>query len=151
MKKAILSGLLLLVFGVSGLFSQTRTWGQDYQAALDKAKKTNTPILMNFSGSDWCKWCKKLDAEVFSQDAFKQYAGKNLVLLLIDKPAQKPQSVATVKQNDALMAKYQIQGFPTVLILSPAGELIARTGYQFGGAEKYVEHLKGLISNGEKS
>jgi protein disulfide-isomerase len=147
MKKFILSGLLLLVFSASGLLAQTNTWGQDYQAALTVAKKTNKPILMNFSGSDWCKWCKKLDAEVFSQDAFKEYAAKNLVLLLIDSPVQKPMDMATVKQNKGLITKYQIQGFPTILILSPAGEVIAMTGYQYGGVEKYVEHLKSLIAN----
>jgi thioredoxin-related protein len=143
MKKFMLLSFAMLAFGAAGLFAQTSAWGEDYKSALAEAKKTDKHILMNFSGSDWCKWCKKLDAEVFRQDAFKKYA-------LIDTPSQKPMAEAVVKQNDALKEKYRIEGFPTVLLLNPAGEVIATTGYQFGGAEKYVEHLKELIANSKK-
>ncbi len=50
-------------------------------------------------------------------------------------------------QNQALAQKYGVRGFPTIILLSPEGELIARTGYRPGGAEAYVAHLKEALSD----
>jgi len=144
-------GLLVILLAATSLMSQTSTWDQDYEAALKQANKEGKYLLLNFSGSDWCVWCKRLDGEVFSQDAFKDWADDNLVLLLVDSPRAKKQDPAVVQQNRALMRKYAVRGFPTVLLLNPKGELAAQTGYQYGGAEKYVEHLQELIAKDKKS
>ena len=40
-----------------------------------------------------------------------------------------------------LRDKYEIGGFPTVLMLDAAGKVIARTGYREGGPEKYLAQL----------
>ena len=148
-----LNGLAMLVIllASASLFAQTSTWDQNYEAALKQANQEGKYLLMNFSGSDWCVWCKRLDAEVFSQDAFKDWAEDNLVLLLVDSPRAKKQDQKVVQQNNVLKKKYAIRGFPTVLLLNPEGELAAQTGYQYGGAEKYVEHLKELIAKDKKS
>ena len=122
-------------------------WMTDFEAAKAKAKSENKPMLLDFTGSDWCGWCIKLDEEVFTKDAFKAYAGDSLVLVELDFPRNKAQSDAVKAQNKALAEKYQIRGFPTILILSPDGEMVAKTGYQSGGPDSYVEHLKGLISD----
>ncbi len=121
-------------------------WLTDFEQAKKIAAEKKLPILMDFSGSDWCGWCIKLDKEVFSQKAFKDYAKDNLVLFVADFPRAKKQSADVKAQNQALAQKYSIRGFPTVLILDSNGELIAQTGYQRGGAEKYVEYLKNVIS-----
>lgn len=122
------------------------SWMTDFDAAKAKAKAENKPMLVDFTGSDWCGWCIKLDKEVFSKAAFKNYAEKNLILVEIDFPRKKEQSPETKAQNEALAEKYGIRGFPTILILDPGGEVIERTGYRRGGAEKYVEHLKGILA-----
>ena len=57
---------------------------QDYEAALKLAKDKELPILINFTGSDWCGWCKLMDKNVFAQDVWKEYAAKNVVLVTID-------------------------------------------------------------------
>lgn len=139
----MLTGLLLIASVAAS--AQTSTWGQDYSAALAEAKKSGKPVLVNFSGSDWCKWCVALDKEVFSKEVFKDYAEDNLVLVLIDTPAKKELKSAVAKQNDELKKKFAIRGFPTVLLVDSEGKVLAQTGYQYGGAEKYVEHLKGLV------
>ena len=136
---------VILLFSAVGANAQTSTWDSDYKAALTEAKKSGNPILVNFSGSDWCKWCIKLDQEVFSKKAFKKYADENLVLLLVDTPARKKLPADVAKQNDTLKSKFKIRGFPTVLLIDGDGNVINQTGYQYGGPEKYVEHLKGLI------
>lgn len=121
-------------------------WLTSFDEAKAQAAKLNVPILADFSGSDWCGWCIKLDKEVFSQAPFKSFATKNLVLLMVDFPRRKPQGAAVKKQNDELAREFNIEGFPTVLLLDAKGKELARTGYQPGGAEAYVKHLQELIS-----
>jgi protein disulfide-isomerase len=87
-----------------------------------------------------------LDSEVFSQPEFKEYASKNLVLLLLDFPRRKPQSQSVTRQNESLAREFSVEGFPTVLILDAQGKELARTGYRSGGAAEYVKHLKSLIT-----
>lgn len=120
-------------------------WLTDFEAAKREAAERNVPILADFSGSDWCGWCIKLDSEVFGKEEFTKYASKNLVLFVADFPAQKPQPEALKEQNKKLAAKYEVKGFPTVLVLDAKGEVMARTGYRRGGAEQYVEHLKEVL------
>ena len=120
-------------------------WLTDFEAAKAEAAKRGLPILADFSGSDWCSWCVKLDKEVLSTDAFKAYAKENFVLFLADFPQAKPQPSATRKQNEALAKRYGVRGFPTVLLLEADGKELARTGYQRGGAAGYIKHLKALI------
>lgn len=120
-------------------------WDEDYDKALERAAKEGKYVLVDFSGSDWCGWCIKLDQEVFSKQAFKDYAKENLVLVLLDFPRQKSQSKSVQERNQALMRKYGVRGFPTVLVLNPKGEVAGRTGYKPGGPEAYVKHLKEII------
>ncbi len=124
-------------------------WEDDFAKAVERAASENKYVLVDFSGSDWCGWCIKLDEEVFSKPAFKNYAKENLVLVLLDFPRRKELPKKTREQNEALLKKYNVRGFPTVLILNPKGEEVARTGYKPGGAEAYVEHLKKLIADAQ--
>ena len=142
MKKLI---TLLAVFGLSLGALGAEGWMTDFEAAKKQAAEKNLPILADFAGSDWCGWCIKLDNEVFSKDAFKEYAKDNLVLFLADFPSRKPQPEEVKKQNEALKNKYGIRGFPTVLLLNADGTVINQTGYQSGGPEAYVEHIKELL------
>ena len=122
-------------------------WMTDFEAAKAKAKSEGKHILLDFSGSDWCGWCIKLDDEVFSRAAFKEYADDNLILVLADFPNDKSgQSAVLQNQNKKLAEAFGIRGFPSVFILSSAGNSIAKTGYQAGGPHAYVEHLKKLIA-----
>jgi len=121
------------------------TWGTDYKQALETAKKTGKSILIDFTGSDWCGWCMKLDKEVFSQQAFIDYSKGNLVLLKLDFPKKIAQTEAVKKQNNDLAQKFNIEGFPTIILLDKDGNYVDKTGYQQGGAESYVEHLKSLL------
>ncbi len=121
-------------------------WMTDFEAAKVKAKAENKPMLLDFTGSDWCGWCIKLDKEVFSEAAFKDYAAAELVLVELDFPRTKEQSAELKAQNEALAKQYGVRGFPTILVLSPDGTLIDKTGYQRGGPETYVEHIKGILA-----
>lgn len=121
-------------------------WLTDFEQAKQQAADKGVPILADFSGSDWCIWCKRLDSEVFSKDNFKKFADENLVLFLADFPQSKQLPPALEKQNRMLMQQYSIRGFPTVLLLDADGNVLATTGYQKGGASNYIEHLKDLLA-----
>jgi len=101
--------------------------------------------LIDFTGSDWCGWCIKLNKEVFSQDPFKAGVKDKFVLVELDYPKDKSKlSEDTQKQNEELGKKYQVQGYPTILLCDAEGKPFAATGYQPGGPEAYVKHLDEL-------
>ncbi|MFA5256803.1 MAG: thioredoxin family protein [Opitutales bacterium] len=120
---------------------QPLQWGTDYVAAVAKANAENKRILINFSGSDWCHWCKVMDEETLSRQAFKDYADQHLVLLLADTPRKKlPEDLA--RQNDALKRRFYIDGFPTFVVLDKNGsELDRRVGYVRGGPQSFIAFL----------
>lgn len=126
-------------------------WMTDFEKAKAVAKEKNVPILIDFSGSDWCGWCIKLDKEVFQKEAFKDYAKDNLVLVLADFPSDKSkQSDELQAQNDKLAKEFGVKGFPTVYLLSADGKPLAKTGYQAGGPEAYVTHVKKLVAEAKE-
>src|SRR3954466_2554744 len=77
-------------------------WLTDLPKAQAQAKKENKLVMLDFTGSDWCIWCKKLNAEVFSKPEFADYAKKNLVLVEVDFPNGKEQSAELKKANQEL-------------------------------------------------
>jgi len=120
-------------------------WNGNLEKAVEQAKKENKTVLVNFTGSDWCIWCKRLSAEVFQQKEFEEYAKKSLVLVMLDFPKNIEQTQETKEYNNKLAQKYGIQGFPTILLIDGQGKLVAQTGYQPGGAVKYIEHIKSYL------
>lgn len=120
-------------------------WITDYQQALELSKEHKKPILINFTGSDWCIWCKRLASEVFDKKEFTEYVKENFVLLKLDFPKNIAQSDEVKAKNEDLAKKFKITGFPTIVILDSSEKEIGRTGYQQGGAEKYIAHLQSFI------
>ncbi len=120
-------------------------WLTDFEAAKRQAGESKRPILANFSGSDWCGWCIRLDKEVFSQESWMAFAREHLVLFVADFPRGKELPATLKTQNDDLLKTYGVEGFPTVLLLDASGKVMARTGYRRGGADAYVRHVRDLL------
>ena len=104
-------------------------WLDDYHKAQEEAKASHKLLLLNFTGSDWCGWCIRLDQDVFSQSDFKDYASKNLVLLELDFPRPggsraQGQAAELKKQNLELARQYNVYGFPTLIVLDGNGQKI---------------------------
>jgi thioredoxin-related protein len=146
MKKFCWAVLWAALFALPSAALAGKGWLEDLDQGLQKAAKENKYVLVDFSGSDWCGWCIKLDEEVFSKTEFKDYAEKNLVLVLLDFPRRRELPREVRERNEQLLKKYGVRGFPTVLILNPKGEVIGRTGYRPGGPQAYIQHLEELIS-----
>ena len=119
-------------------------WQTNMDKAMLMAAKENKDILIDFTGSDWCGWCKKLDAEVFSTDMFKTEAPKQFVLVKLDFPQNIPQTNEEKEHNKAWAEKLAVRGYPTIVLTDSKGNQIARTGYRPGGEKAYMDHLKEL-------
>jgi cyclophilin family peptidyl-prolyl cis-trans isomerase/tetratricopeptide (TPR) repeat protein len=137
-KLALLSLAMCLLTPCAALASG-KQWMTNFEEAKKKAAVENKDLLVDFSGSDWCYWCKKLDEEVFSKKEFLDYARKHFVLVLVDNPRR-----GATPEARALMEKYQIRGLPTVMLMFADGRPYARTGYRRGGPTAYKEHLEKL-------
>ena len=119
-------------------------WITDMEAAKTQAAKEKKDLLLDFTGSDWCGWCIKLNEEVFSKDAFKTGIKDKFVPVEIDFPRKKELEPKLKEQNKALQEKMKIGGYPTIILCDATGRPYAKTGYQEGGAEKYVKSLDEL-------
>ena len=124
-------------------------WMTQFSEARAMAKNEGKPILMDFTGSNWCGWCVKLKKEVFTKPSFLGFANDNLILMTVDFPRGVHQEEWLVDQNNKLLDQYGVNSFPTIILTDYNGNLLGRTGYKSGGSENYVEQLKGLLSNSD--
>jgi thioredoxin-related protein len=140
---SIVCAALMALIGTS--LAGGEGWTSGFEAAKKQAAESKKDLLIDFTGSDWCGWCIKLNDEVFKHDAFKDGVKDNFVLVELDFPKDKTKVSDEVRaQNEKLSEKYGIEGFPTILLTDEKGRPYAKTGYQKGGPEKYVAHLNEL-------
>ena len=97
--------------------------------------------------SDWCRWCVRLEKEVFETEEFQAWSADHAILLKIDFPRKAPQSARVKLQNKRLAEQYadQIKGYPTILVLDPEGNVVARTGYVKGGPAAWLDELESQL------
>jgi len=142
MKTVKMMLILLCLISVESLFGAGKGWLTDFNTAKKEAAEKNLPIFIYFSGSDWCRYCIRLDAEVFSKKEFKKYIKDNFIPLMIDFPMKTKLAPELKKQNDELAEKYRVQGFPTVIILGKNEKILSVSNYIPGGVDVYIDFLK---------
>jgi len=143
--RLILFAAAACVFLTAPLARAESDWLNDYKKAQQEAKASNKFLLLDFTGSDWCGWCKKFDKEILSQSQFKDYARENLVLVELDFPRAKQQSPELRKQNQELAYQYQVQGFPTIVVLDGDGQKLWQyDGYFPDGPAAFIAQLEKL-------
>lgn len=121
------------------------TWLVSFAQAKRISEETGRPILVDFTGSDWCGWCIRLDEEVFSKPVFQTWAKDKVVLLKLDFPQSIQLSAALEQQNQRLLKLYNVSGFPTVLFLDAKGNPIGESGYRSEDPVEWVTHASGEI------
>lgn len=140
----------VMCFGALGLTSaraDEAPWKTSFAEAVAEASQQNKQILLNFTGSDWCPWCVKMDQEVLSQKQFSEFASKNFILVKLDFPRHKKLSPDEKAQNDQLAKKYGIQGFPTFVLVDSSGKEVRRQeGYLEGGPHEFLKWAEGHSS-----
>lgn len=155
MRALLLKSLTISLFASASAGAQTSpaasgpAWTSSLPAALAQAKASQRPVLAVFSGSDWCKPCMMLKQEVFDQPEFASYAQDKFVLARFDFPRNKKNRLdaSQTKLNEDAAAQLNKEGsFPAVVLLSPEGKILARTGYRPGGATAYDAYLTQLLA-----
>jgi thiol-disulfide isomerase/thioredoxin len=135
--------ILLALFVTALSLHASDIWLTNYDAALKQAAADKKPLLIEFTGSDWCPPCKALTANVFEKPAFEDFAKANVVLVKFDFPRRKEQEEALKTANQAMAKKYQVQGFPTIILVSSSGAEIARkVGYDGETPDRMIEWIK---------
>lgn len=126
-------------------------WLVSIDEAYEVSQKTGKPILANFTGSDWCGWCKKLTAAVFSKPEFIEWAEKNVVLLELDFPRRKTVPQAIQQQNAGLQQAFKVTGYPSVWVFhlnkdekkAYQIDALGRTGYR-PSAEEFIQDIENM-------
>lgn len=122
-------------------------WLTSLEEANALSVKTGKPIMANFTGSDWCGWCKKLRREVFDTPEFKKWAAENVILLELDYPRsfQVPNDIK--EQNQQMQQALSVRGYPTIwfftLTNNDKGQVninpLGNTGYVAGGPTAFIK------------
>ncbi len=143
MKKVFIT--LVLVLGSLAIQAQELKWETDINKAIKVSNSTKKPMLLFFTGSDWCGWCIRLQKEVLKTPEFATWASKNVVLVELDFPRATPQSDAIKVQNNGMQQTFQVQGFPTVWFATatikagkPSFTGLGSTGYVAGGPKAWL-------------
>jgi len=119
------------------------TWSTDLPKALGQAKAEKKDVLLDFTGSDWCPPCKELHKKVLVSKEFEDYAETNLVLVLVDFPNSKPQTEELKKANAALHEKFEVEGFPTLVLLDADGKVLKKyLGYDGAKPAEIIEGIE---------
>lgn len=152
MKKIFLA---LLIVATLGMQAQELKWHTTVKDAVEASKTTQKPILLFFTGSDWCGWCIRLQKEVLLTPEFSAWAKKNVVLLELDYPQRTPQKPEIQQQNAELQRIFGIQGYPTVFYsnveVDKEGKInfkaIGKTGYVAGGPVAWLAESNNILKN----
>jgi protein disulfide-isomerase len=147
--------LLFIVLFSANLSAQKEqlTWYTDLNEASKISAKTNKPLMLFFTGSDWCGWCVRLQKEVFLTDDFKKWAADNVILVDVDFPKDKSkQSIELQNQNNLLARQYEVRGYPTVWFVAAAGSAgnyqyskLGQSGYMAGGPSVWTSNANGFL------
>ena len=122
-------------------------WLRSYEEAVELSKQSGKPILADFTGSNWCGYCVKLKKEVFDTPQFKAWAAENVVLLELDYPRPNRQADWIIQQNNMLRQRYEIDSYPSVLILNSSGSVIGSQGYMKGGPERWIAVANNTVNS----
>ena len=116
---------------------------QSLDQILAAAQTENKPVVLEFTGSDWCPPCKMMKKEVFSKPAFADFAKKDIIFVTLDFPRSREQSESIKARNRELAKKFKIEGFPTLVVLDASGKELGRqVGFMGGGAEAVIGWIK---------
>ena len=116
---------------------------ESFEEIVASAQAESKPIVLEFTGSDWCPPCKMMHKEVFGTEAFQKFAEENLVFVKVDFPKRKELPAEEAQRNESLAKQFDVRGFPTVVILNSDGKEVAReVGFQSGGVSSFIAWVK---------
>lgn len=140
--------IISLCFTIAVLFGQEKGT-TNYQEALENAKNEGQVLVIQFSGSDWCSPCIRLEEQILNTAAFQAYQEK-FVWLKADFPRKKANRLTEEQQihNDALAERYNSKGsFPLLVFINNEEKVLGSIGYQPKSPEEYIVLIEKILSN----
>lgn len=122
-------------------------WQQNYEKAFEQAKSTSKPLLLFFTGSDWCGWCTRLEEEVLNTPEFAEISDQHFIFVRLDFPLYNPIESQIASQNKELRKKFDVRSFPMIILIDENQSLIGSTGYRAGGGREYGNHLLRMVKD----
>ena len=131
-------------------------WHTDLSKAVSISINEKKPIMLFFTGSDWCGWCMRLKKEVFNHEKFKIWSDDQIILVELDFPRRKKLEPNILNQNRELARIFGVSGYPTCWLVKPQilenskvnFLKLGKLGYVAGGTDKWISVAeKFLIKN----
>ncbi len=153
--KKIFVIVLLITFTGFIKAQESPKWHTNILEAVNLSEKTKKPLLLFFTGSDWCGWCIRLQKEVLKTPEFENWAKDKVILVELDFPKRTQQPMELKQQNAQLNAFFKVRGYPTLwftyvtktdegkISFSPLGS----TGYIAGGPDKWLEGANQIMNS----
>lgn len=138
---------LTLAATLLSLTLSAQIWSESFTDAQALAKEEGKNVVLVFSGSDWCGPCIRLEREIWKAEGFADMAGEDFVFYKADFPRRKVNKLSEElsAQNGELAEKYNLRGaFPLVVVLTPEGEVLGKTGYKKLTPTEYLAVLQGF-------
>ena len=140
---------LLWIVLFKGILLSGPSWETDFAKAKQVAHESNKLILLNFSGSDWCGPCIRMEKEIFEAANFNEYASSHLVLLNADFPRLKKHQLSKEQQekNEELAERFNKKGiFPLTLLITEDGKILKEwEGLPTGSSAVFVNEIRSII------
>jgi thiol-disulfide isomerase/thioredoxin len=115
----------------------------DVDLALERAAEIKQPILLEFTGSDWCPPCMKMHREVLATPEFKEFSEREILYVVLQFLRYQPQPAALREANERAAARYRVNGFPTYILLDSSGKELARhVGFMPGGPQAMIRWIQ---------
>ncbi|OIQ21842.1 MAG: thioredoxin family protein [Flavobacterium sp. MedPE-SWcel] len=151
--------LLLVLFVALGSLTiqaqETLEWHTDIKEAAKLSEETKKPLLLFFTGSDWCGWCVRLQKEVLKTSEFEKWAKENVILVELDFPRRTKQSLELKQQNAKLNQFFKVRGYPTIWFANGsekatggiAFDALGSVGYVKGGPSNWLKEAKRILNS----
>jgi len=131
------------------LISSFQVYGQNdfltFEKALQRSKEENKPVMLVFSGSDWCKPCMALKKNVLETTEFNTVKDE-LIFMYLDFPFKRSNRLSKeeTKHNENLAERYNPHGyFPKTILVDSQGNLILEIRYEKGMASNdFIDQIK---------
>jgi len=135
--------LAAVIFTLAGNAFAEEGWLVSFEKAKEQAAKEGKPILMEFTGSDWCPPCKALHKNVLVKDVFKKEMPKHFVLLKLDNPKDKSKQTEDEKEQYKKLSKeYKVSGVPSIFLVDAGGKpFFKKVGYSNQPAGDWVKDM----------
>ena len=136
----------VLLFTATNLFAGGGgvKW-HSFNEGLTKAKVENKFILVDFY-TDWCGWCKKMDAETYTNSEVVNYLNTHFVLVKLN--PEKDGNVSYLGKNYPAAQFAQsagVSGYPATGFFEAAGDFIGiQPGYI--PADGFIKLLKFIVA-----